>query len=77
MAHPLRALPGIRPCQLRLGIGIECVTICWMIVEAAVALIVGFTAHSVSFLMKEGREARNFARRGETCSCGDEDGCDA
>ena len=34
--------------QLRLGIGIEVITIVWMVVEAAVALTIGFAARSVS-----------------------------
>src|SRR5260370_33567415 len=37
-----------RTSQLRLGIWIELVTIVWMIVEAAFALVVGFATHSVS-----------------------------
>jgi len=34
--------------QLRLGVGIELITLVWMTIEAAIALIVGFTTHSVS-----------------------------
>src|SRR5690349_18728370 len=34
--------------NVRLGIWIELVTVAWMIVEAAVAVLVGFTTHSVS-----------------------------
>src|SRR2546421_11342365 len=34
--------------QIRLGIGIEVVTIVWMVVEAAVALTTGFATRSVS-----------------------------
>ncbi len=34
--------------QLRLGIGIEVVTIVWMMIEATVALIAGFASRSVS-----------------------------
>ena len=34
--------------QLRLGIGIELITLVWMTIEATVALIIGFTTRSVS-----------------------------
>ena len=34
--------------SLRAGIVIECITIVWMLVEAAIALITGYTTHSVS-----------------------------
>lgn len=34
--------------EVRLGVGIELVTVAWMIIEAAVALSVGFTTRSVS-----------------------------
>jgi divalent metal cation (Fe/Co/Zn/Cd) transporter len=37
-----------RPQQVRLGIWIELVTVGWMIVEAAIALLVGYSTHSVS-----------------------------
>lgn len=39
---------AVRAREVRLGVGIELVTIAWMIVEAAVALSVGFAARSVS-----------------------------
>ena len=45
LTHPSNSS---RISQLRLGIWIELVTIVWMMVEAAVALGVGFTTHSVS-----------------------------
>jgi len=45
LTHPSNSS---RTSQLRLGIWIELVTIVWMMVEAAVALGVGFTTHSVS-----------------------------
>src|SRR6266568_7708060 len=34
--------------QVRLGIGIEVVTIVWMVIEAAIALTTGFASRSVS-----------------------------
>lgn len=37
-----------RASEVRLGVGIELVTVAWMTVEAAVALSVGFTTRSVS-----------------------------
>jgi divalent metal cation (Fe/Co/Zn/Cd) transporter len=56
MAQPLKVLrqttsaiqPSTRTGQLRLGIGIELVTIVWMTIEASVALSVGFMTRSVS-----------------------------
>jgi divalent metal cation (Fe/Co/Zn/Cd) transporter len=42
------ALPNARRADLRLGIAIEVVTIVWMVAEAAIALIAGFLAKSVS-----------------------------
>jgi divalent metal cation (Fe/Co/Zn/Cd) transporter len=41
-------LPGARRADLWLGIGIEVVTILWMVAEAAIALGAGFLAKSVS-----------------------------
>ena len=40
--------PTIRAQEVRLGVGIEIVTIGWMIVEASMALSVGFISRSVS-----------------------------
>lgn len=40
--------PPARRKQVRLGIGIEIITIVWMVVEAAVALTTGVLTHSVS-----------------------------
>ena len=56
MARSLPVLNGssspdreaLRREQLRLGIGIEVITIVWMVVEASVALSVGFLSRSVS-----------------------------
>src|SRR6478736_4554240 len=56
MAQSLKTLnqtpPALQPSpragQLRLGVGIELVTIVWMTIEASVALIVGFMTRSVS-----------------------------
>lgn len=56
MAQPLKVLnqtpPALQPSpragQLRLGVGIELVTIVWMTIEASVALSVGFMTRSVS-----------------------------
>src|SRR5436305_10266307 len=56
MAQPLKVLnqttsaiqPSTRTGQLRLGIGIELVTIVWMTIEASVALSVGLATRSVS-----------------------------
>src|SRR5579859_1622374 len=41
-------LASQRAKQLRLGVGIELITLVWMTIEAAIALIVGFTTRSVS-----------------------------
>ena len=41
-------LASRRAKQLRLGVGIELITLVWMTIEAAIALIVGFTTRSVS-----------------------------
>lgn len=40
--------PAIRSHEVQLGIWIELVTVVWMVIEAAIALFVGFTTHSVS-----------------------------
>ena len=48
MAQPLMAQTATRSGQVRLGIGIELVTIVWMTIEASVALSVGFMTRSVS-----------------------------
>src|SRR5260370_21560432 len=55
MAQPLKmqsTVPSIQPTsrsrQIRLGVGIELVTIFWMTIEASVALSVGFMTRSVS-----------------------------
>jgi divalent metal cation (Fe/Co/Zn/Cd) transporter len=55
MAQPLKmqsTAPSIQPTtrsgQIRLGVGIELVTIVWMTIEASIALIVGFMTRSVS-----------------------------
>src|SRR5438067_639173 len=48
MAQPLTARSSTRSGQVRLGIGIELVTIVWMTIEASVALSVGFMTRSVS-----------------------------
>lgn len=49
MAQPLiQATTPTRSREVRLGVQIELVTILWMTVEASVALVVGFTTHSVS-----------------------------
>ncbi|HCJ33355.1 MAG TPA: cation transporter [Ktedonobacter sp.] len=40
--------PTTRSGQIRLGVGIELVTIVWMTIEASIALIVGFMTRSVS-----------------------------
>jgi divalent metal cation (Fe/Co/Zn/Cd) transporter len=42
------ALPSARQANLRLGIGVEVVTLVWMVAEAAIALMAGFLANSVS-----------------------------
>src|SRR3989440_3219782 len=50
MAHPLTQVreQTTRAGQVRLGIWIELVTIVWMVIEASVALSVGFATRSVS-----------------------------
>src|SRR5437588_7316885 len=51
MAQPLKVqttAPLTRSGQVRLGVGIELVTIIWMTIEASIALIVGFMTRSVS-----------------------------
>ncbi len=50
MAQPLAEVRErtIRAGQVRLGVWIELVTIVWMVIEASVALFVGFATHSVS-----------------------------
>ena len=55
MAQPLQVrsetspeFPPTRIEQVRLGIGIELVTILWMTIEASVALLVGLATRSVS-----------------------------
>src|SRR5437763_2625520 len=55
MAQPLKmqsTAPSIQPTtrsgQIRLGVGIELVTIVWMTIEASIALSVGFMTRSVS-----------------------------
>ena len=69
MAQPLiQATTPARSREVRLGVQIELVTILWMTIEASVAL--------VYFLVREGREALQEARTGETCQCGDEECCD-
>ncbi len=45
---PLDHQPSARRADLRLGIVVEVVTICWMLAEAAIALIAGFAARSAS-----------------------------
>jgi len=40
--------PSVRSREVRLGIWIEVVTVLWMVIEGTVALLVGFTTHSVS-----------------------------
>ncbi len=40
--------PSVRSREVRLGIWIEVVTVAWMLIEATVALLVGFTTRSVS-----------------------------
>ena len=40
--------PEIRKGNVRLGVGIELVTIVWMLIEASVAISVGFATRSVS-----------------------------
>lgn len=45
---PAQTLALRRAKQLRLGVGIELITILWMTIEAAVALITGYATHSVS-----------------------------
>src|SRR5438128_11749294 len=34
--------------QLRLGVGIELITVIWMTIEASIAIITGYITHSVS-----------------------------
>ena len=46
-ASVTQSLPT-RKADVRQGIWIEMVTIVWMLVEASIAITVGFTAHSVS-----------------------------
>jgi divalent metal cation (Fe/Co/Zn/Cd) transporter len=50
MAHPLSQarVPTTHAGQVRLGIWIELVTIIWMVIEASVAITVGFATRSVS-----------------------------
>jgi divalent metal cation (Fe/Co/Zn/Cd) transporter len=48
MAHPFLAQTTTRSGHIRLGVGIELVTIVWMTIEASVALSVGFMTRSVS-----------------------------
>src|SRR6266700_4113201 len=50
MAQPLTQISErtTRAGQVRLGVWIELVTIVWMIIEASVALSIGFTTRSVS-----------------------------
>src|SRR5437588_10632815 len=51
MAQPLKVqttAPLTRSGQVRLGVGIELVTIVWMTIEASIALSVGFMTRSVS-----------------------------
>lgn len=48
MAEAITSSTASRSREVRLGIWIELVTIGWMIVEATVALLVGFTTRSVS-----------------------------
>ena len=45
---PVINAPTAHKEQIRLGIGIEVVTIVWMVIEAAVALTIGFATRSVS-----------------------------
>ena len=47
-SKPMRQDSPSRPDQVRLGIGIEVITIIWMIIEASVALTTGFATKSVS-----------------------------
>ncbi len=44
----VRQPPSTRKGDIRLGIWIEIVTVVWMIVEASIAITVGFATHSVS-----------------------------
>lgn len=56
MAQPAKSVDAINPLSIRTaragdvrrGVWVELATICWMLVEASVALIVGFLTHSVS-----------------------------
>ena len=48
MASSLTSQTATRSGQIRLGIGIELITIVWMTIEASVALFVGFMTRSVS-----------------------------
>jgi len=47
-AQQSRPLPPQRARQLRLGVGIELITLAWMTVEATIALTAGFATHSVA-----------------------------
>ncbi len=56
MAQPAKSVEAVNPLStgtaragdVRRGVWIELATICWMLVEAGVALVVGFLTHSVS-----------------------------
>jgi hypothetical protein len=56
MAQPAKSVEAVNPLStgtaragdVRRGVWVELATICWMLVEASVALVVGFLTHSVS-----------------------------
>ncbi len=56
MAQPAKSVEAVNPLStgtaragdVRRGVWVDLATICWMLVEASVALVVGFLTHSVS-----------------------------